>query len=130
MAGGGRSGRGKPARGRKRVVVIDDDPAVAEVLNEFFKQDYDVEVSLNGADGIMAVQVERPDLVILDVNMPGINGLEVLKRIREHDPTIQVIMLTANTDLRIAEEVLKSGAFAYFPKPVNLQYLAHLVASI
>jgi two-component system response regulator (stage 0 sporulation protein F) len=128
MAGGGPR-RPKP-RGRKRVVVIDDDAAVAEVLNEFFKDNYEVEIALNGADGIMAVQVERPDLVILDVNMPGINGLEVLKRIREHDPTIQVIMLTANTDLRIAEEVLKSGAFAYFPKPVNLQYLAHLVASI
>jgi len=115
---------------RKRVLIVDDDAAVANMLTEYFRESSDVEIELNGADALMAVQLQRPDFVILDVNMPGLNGVEVLRRIKAMDSSILVIMLTASTDLKVAEEILKLGAFAYFPKPVNFQYLAHLVGSL
>jgi len=70
----------------------------------------------------------RPDLVILDIDMPGMNGVEVLKIIRGADATIPVIMLTGNTDNAVAATVLRYGAASYAPKPLNFQYLDHLVA--
>jgi DNA-binding NtrC family response regulator len=67
--------------------------------------------------------------VILDVEMPGMTGLQVLTSLRALDPTIPVIVLTANTDGSVAAETLKLGAVSYAPKPLNLKYLDHLVAT-
>ena len=71
----------------------------------------------------------RPHLVILDVEMPGMNGIQVLKSLRAVDPTIPVIMLTATTDASVASETLRQGAVSYAPKPLDLRYLDHLVAT-
>jgi DNA-binding NtrC family response regulator len=67
--------------------------------------------------------------VFLDINMPGINGVDVLKAIKQFDPTLPVIMITANADNAIAAEAIRRGAFSYVPKPFNLAYLDHLVAA-
>lgn len=67
--------------------------------------------------------------MILDVEMPSMNGIQVLKSLRAVDPTIPVIMLTATTDASVASETLRQGAVSYAPKPLDLQYLDHLVAT-
>src|SRR5207245_7693302 len=64
----------------------------------------------------------RPHVVILDVEMPGMTGVEVLASLRALDPTIPVIMLTANTDGSVAAETLKLGAVSYAPKPLDVRY--------
>ena len=74
------------------------------------------------------VSVSRPDLVLLDILMPGLNGIEVLKRIRSITPTTKVIMVTGNADLRLAREALELGAVAYVDKPFDLAYLKRVVA--
>ena len=115
---------------RKRVLIVDDEPLILEVLSEHFKASYDIETALNGADALGAVLRERPDVVLLDINMPRMNGVEVLKDIKQIDESIAVIMVTANEQVALAAEALKSGAFGYVPKPFDFRYLDHMLATI
>jgi DNA-binding NtrC family response regulator len=114
----------------KRILIVDDEPLITEVLSEHFKGDYDVETALNGTDALTAILRQRPDIVLLDINMPRMNGVEVLRDIKQIDQTIAVIMVTANEQIALAAEALKSGAFGYVPKPFDFRYLDHMVAAI
>jgi DNA-binding NtrC family response regulator len=118
-----------PDRSR-RILIVDDEPLIAEVLKEHFKAGYDVETALSGADALSAVVRQRPDVVLLDINMPRMNGVEVLKDIKRIDGTIAVIMVTANEQIAMAGEALRYGAFGYVPKPFDFRYLDHMVASL
>jgi DNA-binding NtrC family response regulator len=109
---------------RKRILIVDDDPEVVEVLRRFLENAaYLVEVATNGEDAVAALTMERPDLVLLDLTMPGMNGVEVLKHV---DRSIPVMIVSGNTDSMPAE-ALKLGAFAYIPKPVDFTYVEQLV---
>lgn len=114
----------------KRILIVDDEPLITEVLGEHFKADYEVETALNGTDALTAILRTRPDIVLLDINMPRMNGVEVLRDIKQIDETIAVIMVTANEQISLAAEALKSGAFGYVPKPFDFRYLDHMVAAI
>jgi DNA-binding NtrC family response regulator len=116
--------------GRRRLLIVDDEPLILEVLSEHFKGEYDVETALNGADALGAIVRTRPDVVMLDINMPRMNGVEVLKDIKQIDESIAVIMVTANEQVALAAEALKSGAFGYVPKPFDFRYLNHMLAAI
>jgi len=115
---------------RRRLLIVDDEPLILEVLSEHFKPDYDVETALNGADALGAILRARPDVVLLDINMPRMNGIEVLRDIKQIDESIAVIMVTANEQITLAAEALTAGAFAYVPKPFDFRYLDHMLASI
>ena len=110
----------------KKILIVDDDAEVVEVLTRFFQKEpteYDVQAVTNGEDALASLVIRTPDLVLLDINMPGMNGLEVMKHI---DRQIAVIMVTGNVDSAPAE-ALKLGAFAYIPKPFDLAYVEQLV---
>jgi DNA-binding response OmpR family regulator len=112
-----------------RVLIIDDDPAIIQLLSSFFEVDqegYRVDSARNGETGLAALMAQRPDVVLLDISMPGMSGLEVLKRIRLMDASIPVIMVTAAPH-KATSEALRNGAFAYIPKPFDFQYIDHLV---
>jgi DNA-binding NtrC family response regulator len=115
---------------RRRLLLVDDEPLILEVLTEHFKSDYEVETALNGADALGAILRARPDVVMLDINMPRMNGVEVLKDIKQIDESIAVIMVTANEQVAMAAEALRSGAFGYVPKPFDFRYLDHMLATI
>jgi two-component system, NtrC family, response regulator AtoC len=115
---------------RRRILIVDDEPLITEVLSEHFKSDFDVEIALSGADALTAILRRRPDLVLLDINMPRMNGVEVLKDVKQIDESIVVIMVTANEQVALAAESLKSGAFGYVPKPFDFRYLDHMVATL
>jgi DNA-binding NtrC family response regulator len=116
-----------------RILLVDDDQAHLEALSEFMAERYGdqyvVETASGGRRAVEIVLGATPDLVILDVGMPDLNGLEVLRLIRATDPKLPVIMLTGNDDYRVAGETLRIGIVAYCPKPVNFQYLEHLIAT-
>jgi DNA-binding NtrC family response regulator len=116
--------------GRHRLLIVDDEPLILEVLTEHFKSEYDVETALNGADALGAILRARPDVVMLDINMPRMNGVEVLKDIKQIDDSIAVIMVTANEQVAMAAEALRNGAFGYVPKPFDFRYLDHMLATI
>jgi len=115
---------------RHRVLIVDDEPLILEVLSEHFKTDFEVETAVNGADALGAILRQRPDVVLLDINMPRMNGIAVLKDIKQIDDSIAVIMVTANEQVTLAAEALKSGAFGYVPKPFDFRYLDHMLATI
>ena len=115
---------------RRRVLIVDDEPLILEVLSEHFKVEFDVETAPNGADALAAILRQRPDVVLLDINMPRMNGVEVLKDIKQIDDSIAVIMVTANEQVALAAEALRAGAFGYVPKPFDFRYLDHMLATI
>jgi DNA-binding response OmpR family regulator len=94
------------------------------VLERFLKwKGYDVVTAPDGPTALALVRKERPHLMLLDVDMPEMSGLEVLKLLRDVDKEIGVIMVTGNTDPDTAEWTLKRGASDYIVKPLNFQYL-------
>ncbi len=113
-----------------RILVVDDEAPMREVLREYFiGQGYAVETASNGDEALAAIKGARPDLVLLDIRMPGIDGVEVLRRIRARADEVAVIMVTANEDVALARETLKLGAFDYVAKPFDFSYLDRAVAA-
>ena len=116
--------------GLGRILVVDDEAPVREVLTEYFSTEgYAVEAAGSGVEALTAVRNGRADLVLLDVRMPGLDGVQVLRRIREIDDRVTVIMVTANEDVGLAKETLKLGAFDYVAKPFDFDYLDRAVAA-
>ena len=113
-----------------RILVVDDEAPIREVLTEYFTTEgYAVEVATSGIEALTAIRSRRADLVLLDVRMPGLDGVQVLRRIRELDDSVPVIMVTANEDVGLAKETLKLGAFDYIAKPFDFEYLDRAVAA-
>ena len=113
-----------------RILVVDDEAPVREVLTEYFSTEgYAVEAAGTGVEALSAVRGGRADLVLLDVRMPGLDGVQVLRKIRELGTGVPVIMVTANEDVVLAKETLKLGAFDYVAKPFDFDYLDRAVAA-
>ncbi len=113
-----------------RILVVDDEAPVREVLTEYFATEgYAVEAATSGLEALSAVRGGRADLVLLDVRMPGLDGVQVLRRIRELTDSVPVIMVTANEDVSLARETLTLGAFDYVAKPFDFDYLDRAVAA-
>ena len=110
------------------MLAVDDEPWVLDIIREHFADRYDVDTALSATSAVSAFERRRPDVVFLDVNMPGVDGLQLLAFLRKVDPAVPVIIVTAHTDLRIAAQALEAGAFSYVPKPFNLVYMEHLAA--
>lgn len=114
--------------GLGRILIVDDEQSVREVLSEYFiEQGYAVETAGDGEEALGIVQRSLPDLVLLDVRMPGIDGVETLRRIRGIAPDLAVIMVTANEDVGLARDTLKLGALDYVAKPFDFVYLERAI---
>lgn len=115
----------------QRVLVIDDDPAVTSLLKRGLSYErFDVETASDGEEGLALARERYPDLVILDIMMPGLDGLEVLRRLRAADSQLPVLMLTARDTS--ADEVigLEHGADDYVTKPFTFDVLLARVRSL
>jgi DNA-binding NtrC family response regulator len=112
-----------------KILVIDDNPEVVDMLVTRLRETgYGVLGALRGDDGLKNFILSRPDLVLLDIALPGgMDGLEVLKRIHSINPTSKVIVVTGNTDPQLARQALELGAFAYIDKPFDFDYLNRVV---
>ncbi len=108
----------------KLVFIVDDEQAISKLLSYWAKDKwkYDVEVFSNGEDALKKLHL-RPDIVLLDIMLPGLDGIETLKRIKQFDENLPVIMLSAQGSIEVAVESLRFGAFDYFPKPIDMQKL-------
>ncbi len=108
----------------KRILVVDDEIEACKALQEFLSlKGYEVHTAMDGATAIGKVEEFRPHIVLLDLIMPGMGGMEVLKEIKKVDPSVGVIMVTVVNDHAQAKETLELGAYDYITKPVDLNYL-------
>ncbi len=131
-AAGPRSAFARPMRlaGRGKILVVDDESWVRTLLTDYFTEDgYSVRQASEAGQALMVVRQSHPDIVLLDVSLPGTSGLEVLKQIRQDDPRIAVILMTDDQDLLAAHSAIQLGAVDYTFKPFNLDRLDHAVRS-
>jgi two-component system response regulator PilR (NtrC family) len=107
-----------------RIHVIDDEPIIQDVLQQLLSSEgFEVEVSANGEEGLAKQGREAFDLLLLDLLMPGMNGLDVLQAVRRIDPQALVVIITANASVESAIEAMKRGAFDYVQKPFKHEEL-------
>ena len=107
-----------------KLLVVDDDVEICEFLKSFFEdRDFKVAVASNGTQALEQVALFHPEVVLLDIQMPGMGGLQVLKKIKETHPRVKVIMVTAVETQEKIEEAMRSGADNYITKPLSLEYL-------
>ena len=106
-----------------------------ELLAAFFDKTYAgrgyvVETVADGAAAIDAVRRAAFALILLDIEMPGVDGVTAFREIRRLQPRVPVIMVTGNDSRRLASELTALGVFSYMPKPIRLTYLEHIVGSL
>ncbi len=113
---------------KEHIWVIDDDHSIRWVLEKALARDQMTVASFENANGVMeALEQEQPDAVIADIRMPGMDGLQLLERIRRHSPNLPVIIMTAHSDLDSAVSAYQGGAFEYLPKPFDVDEAVALV---
>ncbi|HKP48644.1 MAG TPA: sigma-54 dependent transcriptional regulator [Gemmatimonadales bacterium] len=106
------------------MLIVDDERTLARAVKAFLAEaGYEAEVADDGERALALVQTLRPDVVFTDVRLPGMSGIDLLRRIREFDPAIPVIIMTAYGTIEGAVEAVKLGAFDYMKKPVDLEEL-------
>jgi len=100
------------------ILVIDDEPIMQEILSDFLQEEgYTVDVAPSGEDGVERVKAKPYDCAIVDLMMPGIDGIETTQQLKAIDPTLPVIMITAYASVESAVEAMKRGAHEYITKP-------------
>ncbi|NIO29179.1 MAG: response regulator [Candidatus Latescibacteria bacterium] len=110
------------------ILIVDDEPAVRDALQSWFQKDgYCTETASDVIDALKKLSVKSYDIVLLDIKMPNISGIELQKRIKEVDADIVIIMITAYASVETAVEALKEGAFDYVTKPIDPDDLSKLV---
>jgi DNA-binding response OmpR family regulator len=115
----------------QRVLVVDDDPTVSDVVRRYLERaGYAVTLCADGVSALTAYERDRPDLVVLDLMLPGLNGLEVCRRLRATDPGLPIVMLTALGEESDRVLGLELGADDYLTKPFSPRELVLRVQSV
>jgi DNA-binding NtrC family response regulator len=110
------------------ILVVDDEFAVRDSLYKWFIEDgYHVDTAENAVEALKKLQDKKWDLILLDIKMPGMDGMELQKRIKDIDKNIIIIMITAFAAVDTAVQALKEGAYDYVTKPIDPDYLSHIV---
>ena len=111
-----------------KVLLVDDEEEFVKSLSERLQmRELDSELAFNGEQALQVVQDEVPDVMVLDLRMPGIYGMEVLRRVKKSYPKVQVIILTGHGTDKDEKQARKLGAFAYLQKPVDLDHLVEIM---
>ena len=111
----------------KTLLVVDDDEGMRDTLHAILKRDYRVLMAVTGEEALTVLKKEDIDLILLDVRLPGINGLEVLKIARENYSLVEVIMVSAVNEVEVAVQAMKDGAYHYITKEFDYDGLRSLV---
>ena len=111
-----------------KVLIVDDAPDTLEIIQKLLSYEgYEIILASTGEEGVKRVEEERPEVVLMDINLPGIDGTEALRRIRRINPIQSVIMLTAFATVENAILALKEGATDFIKKPFENEHLIHIV---
>lgn len=112
----------------KRILVADDDEATRIILQMFLEaKGYEVLLASDGVEALEMIQTKKPAVVLLDIMMPQVDGIEVLRELRATGNKIGVIMITSITEAEVGKKALAMGAFDHITKPFELQYLENVL---
>lgn len=115
----------------KNLLIVDDQTGIRLLLDEIFRTEGHLTTLVaNGLKAIQEMEEKTPDCVLLDMNMPGMDGLEVLRRMKQRWPEVPVLMMTAYSDSELQDEIIRNGANAFFEKPFNIAELVSTVNEI
>jgi two-component system, response regulator, stage 0 sporulation protein F len=107
-----------------KILIVDDQYGIRILLNEVFQREgYTTYQAANGMQALEIARKHRPDLVLLDMKIPGMDGIEILKRLKEIDSDIKVIIMTAYGELDMIQETKELGAIMHFAKPFDIDDL-------
>ena len=119
---------GSMAPNAAKILIVDDQPEVGAVLEEYFAgRGFAVVLAEGGIDALAKVEKDRPAMVLLDVRMPDLDGVEVLRRLRQAGPEPPVLMMSGNDDLEVAQRTLALGAVDYVLKPFDFAHIDRVV---
>lgn len=112
----------------KKILLIDDDPVVCSLASGILrKKGYEVLIAKEGQEGLSLARDNEPDMVIVDYQMPGMSGIDVLNRLKEFAPEVPVVILTAYGDASLTIQSIQIGAFDFIEKPINPKELLEIV---
>lgn len=114
----------------RKILIIDDETKVREIIKKIFSDEYTVLEASEVLSAMKIITQERPTLIFLDINMPNISGIEVLKLIKDTDVSSVIWMLTGNDDIDMALKTLKMGAAGYLTKPFDVQKMRDITQGI
>ncbi len=113
---------------RIKVLLVDDEEGFVTTLAERMEmRDVGSQVALDGQSALQMIKDEVPDVMVLDLRMPGIDGLEVLRRVKSMYPQVQVVILTGHGSVKDEMEARSLGAFEYLNKPVDIDHLLGII---
>lgn len=114
-----------------KILIVDDQPGVRRLLQEVLRAaGYDVHAASSGIEALAILPQTAPDLILLDMKMPGMDGLETLRHIRERDKVVRVIIMTAYGELEILNQAHSLGIIGNFIKPFDIDELKNLIANM
>ena len=113
---------------KTHILVVDDEKVVRESLRDWFREDgYEVDTAADGAEALRKIDEDTWDILLVDIKMPGMDGLEVQRRVKRADPAAIVIIITAYATVDTAVQALKEGAYDYITKPIDPDDLASVI---
>ena len=112
----------------KKILIVDDELSVRESIRMILKNEYEILMAGNGSVALKTIKEQKPDLVFLDIIMPGEDGIEILKRIKERGDNVKVIMLTATKTIKTAVSAMKLGAYDYITKPFDIDEIKLIIS--
>ena len=113
---------------RPVILIVEDEPALLEILSDMLERfDYDVRLAGTAADAYAVAATERPNAILLDINLPDATGTQTLDELRILRPDVPIIMVTANADEGLARETLTRGAFDYVFKPFDMDRIGQVL---
>ncbi|PAE20374.1 DNA-binding response regulator [Bacillus sp. 7504-2] len=116
-----------------KVLIVDDDPLVCQSLQLLLGKEHDLQVihiAMNGQEAMELCQNEQPDVILMDIQMPVVNGIESTKRIKEQWPSIQIMMLTTFRDEKNIRLALNAGAAGYLLKSASIENMAQQIRAL
>ncbi len=115
----------------KKILIVDDEQNIRKTLKQCLANEgYGIDIAVNGKEGLEKIKDDNYDLVLLDIKMPGLNGMEVLNRLRERKDNTNVVMMTAYGTVERAVEAMKLGAIDFLSKPFTPEEIRKLVKKI
>lgn len=111
---------------KSKLWVVDDEESIREICRSALEDNFIIETFPNGSEALLALNSDQPDLIITDIKMPGLSGLELLQKVSDKCPGLPTIVITAHSDIDNALSAYKGGAFEYLPKPFDVDTIRSL----